>query len=786
VVMSNLEQGQVQHRSTRPLRRLLSLALPLACGALFGTCLDGGPDVASIEITSATQTLDALGLTIQYQAQAVGQDGAVLAEIEFRWSSSNPNAASIDSLTGLATAVGNGSATITASGGGASASTSLTVAQLAADVSVTPSAASFTALLDTVRIAATVTDRQGNAVDQAVVSWTSSSPSVAEVDANGLVTARRNGIVTVNGTVDGTNGSAQVTVAQAVEQITITPDSVFLCAITARYPLAANAVDRNNQSAEGVSIVWSGTDQAIEVDAVGLVTARANGAAWAVAQAQGKADSAIVVVQQTTDTAALGVPEAGALDVGDCEAPHNTGRLAEFFAFAANADDIFTLRLQSAEIDGHLFLLDSVGVVLDSNDDCPVFDGLRAENSCLIDFMVPEDGWYTMEATSRDSNQTGAYTLLVEESPCTLNTVGDADGDRLPDCVETNTGAFVSVVNTGTDPNDPDTDGDAIPDGDEVLGTQQGLDLPTMGTNPLRQDILLEYDWFDDALECGAHSHRPTPNAVAMVTAAFANSPVLNPDGTTGINFIHDYGQGGVFTGGNLIGDADGVLVSGVGGAEFLGYKSANFDANRNGYFHYTMLPHRYNTNSSSSGQAEIAGDDMIVSLYCAGSNTNVAHTIVHELGHNLNLRHGGFENTNYKPNYNSVMNYKYQFPGIDDNCTPPGDGVLDYSIGVRLDLNENNLDETQGTCGDPPGPGWDWNGDGDALDVGIVFDINVDGGGTGDGFFGILQDYNDWAFLFLGGLFDADGTLAAQEIVSCTNPAPVAGQTPGQEGGQR
>lgn len=35
-----------------------------------------------------------------------------------------------------------------------------------------------------------------------------------------------------------------------------------------------------------------------------------------------------------------------------------------------------------------------------------------------------------------------------------------------------------------------------------------------MGTNPLRQDILVEYDWFDDSLDCAAHSHRPTAAAV--------------------------------------------------------------------------------------------------------------------------------------------------------------------------------------------------------------------------------------------------------------------------------
>jgi hypothetical protein len=367
---------------------------------------------------------------------------------------------------------------------------------------------------------------------------------------------------------------------------------------------------------------------------------------------------------------------------------------------------------------------------------------------------------------------------MVEEV-CTLDSPGDSDGDRLPDCVETNTNIFVSQLDTGTDPSDPDTDGDAIPDGDEVLGTVQGLALPLMGVNPLRQDILLEYDWFDDALECAAHSHRPTAAAVAMVTAAFANAPVLNPDGSSGINFIHDYGQGGVFTGGNLIADADGVLIGGVNNAEFQNHKSANFAANRNGYFHYTLLPHRYNTNSGSSGQAELPGDDLIVSLYCAGSDRNVAHTIMHELGHNLNIRHGGSDNTNYKPNYNSVMNYKYQFPGIDNNCTPPGDGVLDYSIGVRPPLDENDLDETQGVCGNPPGPGWDWNVDGDSTDVGLAFDINVDGSGTGDGFLGLLQDYSDWAFLIFTGLSDADGVSLRQikEVISCTNPAPGEGR---------
>ena len=65
-------------------------------------------------------------------------------------------------------------------------------------------------------------------------------------------------------------------------------------------------------------------------------------------------------------------------------------------------------------------------------------------------------------------------------------------------------------------------------------------------------------------------------------------------------------------------------------------------------------------------------GDDLIVSLYCAGSDGNVANTILHEVGHNLGLRHGGNVDCNYKPNYNSVMNYRYQFPGVNTIAASP------------------------------------------------------------------------------------------------------------------
>jgi hypothetical protein len=294
-----------------------------------------------------------------------------------------------------------------------------------------------------------------------------------------------------------------------------------------------------------------------------------------------------------------------------------------------------------------------------------------------------------------------------------------------------------------------------------VLGSSAGLDLPAMGCNPLRKNVLLEHDWFDDALECGAHSHRPTAAALALATTAFANAPIANPDGSLGITLIHDYGQGGVFTGGNRVADADGVLVGNVFAQEFQGYKSAHFAANRSGFFHYVLHPHRYDTNSGSSGYAEIVGDDLIVSLYCLNGDVNVGNTLMHELGHNLGLRHGGNEDVNYKPNYNSVMNYLYQFPGVDTDCTPPGNGRLDFSRNQRITLNESSLLEPLGICG-AGNPPWDWNANGVIDSAAVQADINSDFQQTS------FADYDDWANVML----NWRGTLAAQQVSLATKLA--------------
>ena len=406
-----------------------------------------------------------------------------------------------------------------------------------------------------------------------------------------------------------------------------------------------------------------------------------------------------------------------------------------------------------------------------------------------------------------DSSATGLPVWLLYQA-----TQRDSDGDRLLDRYETNTGTFVSATNTGTDPNKADTDGDGISDGDEVLGTTAGLDLPGMGVSPLKKTILLEYDWLsDDTQEWydpvaedyvnTPHNHRPTAAIAGWVEETFANAPVTNPDGTTGIQLIQDYGQGGLFTGGNEIADDDGNISSDEQyspfGTFFKDTRATHFAANREGYFHYTLFAHRYMWDfefSDSSGYAELPGDDLIVTTdnWFAYFPDSVASTIVHELGHNLNLQHGGDVGTNWKPNYNSVMNYNFQFSGIDTNCQGcgadcsdqnssfiAGDPIadtslpgsvrarIDYSRGLRATLNEAALSETTGVCSANP---VDWNRNG-SIDTSVAAaSINKDDIATE-----VLSDYNDWANIYYGGPADAigGGSALRSEAVACHNAPP-------------
>jgi hypothetical protein len=283
-----------------------------------------------------------------------------------------------------------------------------------------------------------------------------------------------------------------------------------------------------------------------------------------------------------------------------------------------------------------------------------------------------------------------------------------------------------------------DLDGDGLLDGWETAGFDADndgvidVDLPSMGARVDHQDVFLELDY--------EATRPPTRDGIAAMKAAFAAAPRPNPDGTSGIALHVDVGnlvdptadeahRAGTCTNG-LDDDGDGLVDGadtsctylessrevGVGNcangidddgdgladgadpdcrvgdnfgggqalppqrtcrldAAFYATRSANFDPRRLWIFHYA-LQGAANGTTCQGGQGEIGGNDFVTHNLDAG-------TIMHELGHNLNLQHGGQDGQNCKPNYLSVMNYNTQF-GIPRASTAV---ILDYSP-PRLALN--------------------------------------------------------------------------------------------------
>ncbi len=405
----------------------------------------------------------------------------------------------------------------------------------------------------------------------------------------------------------------------------------------------------------------------------------------------------------------------------------------------------------------------------------------------------------------------GMTSLLRAQTPVTPGATIDIVfsvqdlGDSIYDSA-----VFLDKFFWSNDPNcgggaQEDKDGDGLLDIWETQGltvTVDGVDvfvdLPAMGADPERKDIFVEIDYMVHQGIClpiigclFGHSHQPKPEAIARIVEAFTNAPVSNPDGSTGVNLHVDYGPDSVMN--PVTGDRwgnrsqannlphDNNLGSknpngSYNWTEFDGIKDSNFSPARAAVFHYCVFAHNLGGFGGTSGISRgIGASDFIVSLGSwsggVGTTNEQAGTFMHELGHNLGLRHGGDDHTNYEPNFLSIMNYSFQTRGLRINSQ---DGHFDYSRFALPDLNESNLDETVGLNGgvaiNDYGTRYycasggdrvvgnangqiDWNCNGNSTDTNVQTDINK------DSIQGVLGSYNDWANLvFTGGAIGQPG----------------------------
>ena len=276
---------------------VLTLAAALSCGG-DETIPPDPPEPTRVTVSPGSLQFAALRDTARLSAQVHDQYGDLMADAAVTWASSDASVASVDS-EGLVRSVGNGEAVVTATSGSAADSATVTVAQVVSAVGVSPAALEFSALGDTLRLAAEPVDANGYPVEGATVMWASGDTAVAVVDTSGLVRSVANGEAVVTATAGSVSGTAEATVEQVVTAVNMSPQALEFSALGDTLRLGAEPVDANGHAVEGATVMWASGDTAVAVvDASGLVRSVANGEAVVSATAGSVSGTAEVMVAQ--------------------------------------------------------------------------------------------------------------------------------------------------------------------------------------------------------------------------------------------------------------------------------------------------------------------------------------------------------------------------------------------------------------------------------------------------------------------------------------------------------
>jgi len=253
-----------------------------------------------------------------------------------------------------------------------------------------------------------------------------------------------------------------------------------------------------------------------------------------------------------------------------------------------------------------------------------------------------------------------------------------------------------------------DTDEDGLCDDWETLGIpyydsagslqRYLLDIDDNGltdADPMHKDLFVEID---------SMSGRTYPaTAKAMVETAFALAPVSNPNLDIGIDVHIQIDDTTLPFEDTVITDTGWPLnVEGLR-ATYFGTLAEWSDPDAEAMLNAKAKAFRYSINANRGeflnddftttpfgGIGELPGDDSV--LYGAGmDDESLAAVFMHELGHNLGLKHGGGDHINGKPNYPSIMNYALAYRE-DWNSSF---WTLDYCNEKLPVLDEASLDET-------------------------------------------------------------------------------------------
>lgn len=277
-----------------------------------------------LTVTPSSISFTSAGATQQLTATATYADGTaqnVTSNTVTAYSSSAAAVATV-SATGVVSAVANGTATITASHGGFSATSAVTVnipPVTQTGLTVTPSSFTLTTAGATQPLTVTATYSNGSTQNvTAGAGFASSNAAVATVTTSGLVAAVANGAATITASYGGFSAAAAATVAIPTQTgLTVTPSSVTLSSTGATQQLTVMATFSNGTSQNVTSnpgaAYSSSNPGAATVGATGLVTAAANGTATITASYGGFSNTSSVTVSLPTQTGLTLAPSSATL-----------------------------------------------------------------------------------------------------------------------------------------------------------------------------------------------------------------------------------------------------------------------------------------------------------------------------------------------------------------------------------------------------------------------------------------------------------------------------------------
>ena len=261
--------------------------------------------VSAVAVSPAADTLVAFGDTTRLVAEATDRNGHAVATVtEFEWSSSDTLVAWVDE-SGLVESLAEGATVVAATASGVTGEAQLSVVPpLPTTITVSPDTVGFTALGQTVQLAAEVRDQSGRVMGEALVSWSSGDTTVVAVDSAGLVTAVGSGTSTVTATGSDASGEVVVSVMQSAGSVVVSPAEGTI-ALGDTLPLTAEAFDENGHRVDGTAFSWSSSDAGVaRVDDAGLVEAVTEGTAKITAMA-GEASGVSEITVENPDRAAL-------------------------------------------------------------------------------------------------------------------------------------------------------------------------------------------------------------------------------------------------------------------------------------------------------------------------------------------------------------------------------------------------------------------------------------------------------------------------------------------------